>query len=147
MDSRAISESKDDYGRNALHLALENGRWGEDYGAVMLIDEKHFKGLWVDLDPLEGLEDKLLFLLQTHCDPAAKDDDGDTVADYAEMFELTEVWSRALTRFYTNPDMSVTGEDVATNEDVTTFEDDEVDEDGETNEKGVNNNGIVSCGS
>ena len=97
LDSGANAELKDDYGRGALHLALKNSYWGTNYDEVF-VDETDF----VDSDPMEGLEGKLLFLLQAGCDPAAKDNNGDTVADYAEWFELTEVWLRALTRFYTN---------------------------------------------
>lgn len=47
----------------------------------------------------ELLRDKFLFLLRTGCDPAAEDDDGLTVCNYAKIHNLNTTWHAALSTF------------------------------------------------
>ena len=54
---------------------------------------------WLELKCLELLEDKLLFLLRVGCDPAAKDNNGFTVSDYANREGLSDIWHRAQSIF------------------------------------------------
>ena len=85
--------TKDNEGRGALHLAIENF-WKDTNGF------RFWKANSLTVpERCQFLKEKLLFLLQAGCDPGAEDNEGFTVNDYAETEGLSGVWELVLFNF------------------------------------------------
>ena len=101
---------KDDYGHDALYAAVTHGQCNNLYEDELGIDPTEFNDIWGELDPLKGLEDKLLYLLHAGCDSAAIDNAGQTIQSCAKQEGLSKVWDAALSRFNEERDLMM-GED------------------------------------
>ena len=120
LEQGANPTAKDNKGRGALHLAIENfwedtnsldfdkadnsGSNDDDAsesGGAASLEKYPGEGAirWTVPEWYQLLKDELLFLLQAGCDPGAEDNDGFTVNDYAETEGLSGAWELVFFNF------------------------------------------------